>query len=283
MQLDVIFVQCQLNVASYEQIHGGDISQSFCLYTRDKKYFLKVNSAYAYPGIFVNEADGLKCLSNRCDLKIPGVVGCGAIGEHQYLVLEWLRAVKPPADFWRTFAVGLASLHKETNGHFGWKEDNYIGALPQTNTQSTNWANFYGEYRLKPLALQLKTAGVFQLKDLQSLEQVCQRLHSIFPAEPPSLLHGDLWSGNFLADESGAAAIFDPAVYFGHREMDIGMTKLFGGFDAEFYEAYQEHFPLEKGWEQRIPLTQLYPILVHAVLFGAQYILKSREIIKQFS
>ena len=104
-----------------------------------------------------------------------------------------------------------------------------------------------------------------------------------FPIEPPALLHGDLWSGNFLISSNGQAAIYDPAVYYGHREMDIGMTKLFGGFDQRFYDAYNATYPLEKDWEKRLQVTQLYPLLVHAVLFGGHYISQVREIIKQFA
>ena len=113
-------------------------------------------------------------------------------------------------------------------------------------------------------------------------ETFCKQLNHLFPSEPPSLLHGDLWSGNYMISSAGYAAIYDPAVYFGHREMDIGMTKLFGGFEQRFYSAYQEAYPMEKNWMQRLPLTQLYPLLVHAVLFGGHYVSSSREIIIQF-
>ena len=134
-----------------------------------------------------------------------------------------------------------------------------------------------------PLVKTLFDSGRFSLKDVDNANSFCKNLREIFPAESPSLLHGDLWGGNFLITAPGKAAIFDPAVYFGHREMDIGMTKLFGGFDQRFYDAYNEIYPLEKGWEKRLPLTQLYPLLVHAVLFRGHYISQARAIIKQFA
>jgi len=114
-------------------------------------------------------------------------------------------------------------------------------------------------------------------------ENLCKRFDELFPDESPALLHGDLWSGNFMVASNGYAAIFDPAVYFGHREMDIGMTKLFGGFDQRFYDAYEEAYPLEKDWKQRLTLTQLYPLLVHAILFSGYYVDKTRTIIKYYS
>jgi len=126
-------------------------------------------------------------------------------------------------------------------------------------------------------------AGDLSAKDIRDADLFCNNLRIIFPAEPPSLLHGDLWAGNYMIISTGYAAIFDPAVYCGHREMDIGMTKLFGGFDQRFYEAYNETNPLEKGWENRLPVTQLYPLLVHAVLFGGHYIESVKNILKAFS
>ena len=126
-------------------------------------------------------------------------------------------------------------------------------------------------------------AGDFSATDIRDADLFCNNLKTIFPSEPPSLLHGDLWAGNYMIISSGYAAIFDPAVYCGHREMDIGMTKLFGGFDQRFYDAYNETYPLEKQWQKRLPITQLYPLLVHAVLFGGHYISNVKDIVKQFT
>jgi len=133
------------------------------------------------------------------------------------------------------------------------------------------------------LVMQLFNSNAFSKKDVTAAEKLCEKLNEVLPLEPPALLHGDLWSGNFMVTANGYAAIFDPAVYYGHREMDIGMTKLFGGFDQPFYDAYEEVYPLEKGWKQRLQLAQLYPILVHAILFGGHYIDKAKTILKYYN
>ena len=133
-----------------------------------------------------------------------------------------------------------------------------------------------------PLVKRLVNTGILTQQDLTTAELFCKRTSELFPTEPPSMLHGDLWSGNFMISTDGNAAIYDPAVYFGHREMDLGMTKLFGGFDQRFYDAYDEVYPLEKNWLKRLPLTQLYPLLVHAVLFGGHYVTSARATMQQF-
>ncbi len=155
--------------------------------------------------------------------------------------------------------------------------------MQQINTLHNEWHSFYRECRIMPLVKKLFDAGNYTKADINYANSFCNNIKSIFPSEPPALLHGDLWGGNYLITSTGYAAIFDPAIYFGHREMDIGMTKLFGGFDARFYRAYDEVYPLAKGWEKRLAVTQLYPLLVHAVLFGGHYVSKTKEIIRQFS
>jgi fructosamine-3-kinase len=133
-----------------------------------------------------------------------------------------------------------------------------------------------------PLLNQLNRNSLIDSRTIQLGEELCEKLDDIFPVEPPSLLHGDLWSGNFMVALDGNPCLYDPAVYYGHREMDLGMTKLFGGFDNRFYDAYHEAFPLERNWEWRIELTQLYPLLVHAILFGGQYVPQVIAIIHKF-
>lgn len=126
------------------------------------------------------------------------------------------------------------------------------------------------------------TNGYIKTQDLSRLELLYKRLPDLYPEEPPSLLHGDLWSGNFLSAHDGTPCLVDPAVYYGHRETDIAMTRLFGGFSQAFYEAYNHHFPLEPGWESRISLNQLYPLLVHVNLFGEGYMGQVRQVLKQY-
>ena len=280
--LQNIFKDCDLNVQRYEQVYGGDINLSYCLYTPTGKYFLKVNDKNKYPLMFEREANGLDKLREYCTLKIPQVIRQGSCNDQQYLLLEWMEKGSPKKDMWENFGNGLAIMHKQQQQYFGSNEDNYIGSLNQNNDQHDDWHSFYTECRIKPLVKKLFDAGDFSATDIRDADLFCNNLKTIFPSEPPSLLHGDLWAGNYMIISSGYAAIFDPAVYCGHREMDIGMTKLFGGFDQRFYDAYNETYPLEKQWQKRLPITQLYPLLVHAVLFGGHYIGSVKNTLKHF-
>ena len=281
--LQNIFKDCGLNVQRYEPVNGGDINSSYCLFTSKEKYFLKVNDKNKYSLMFERETNGLDKLREYCTLKIPQVIKQGSCNDRQYLLLEWLEKGSPKKDMWENFGNALAIMHKQPQQYFGSGEDNYIGSLDQNNDQHDEWHSFYTECRIKPLVKKLFDSGDFTAADIRDADLFCKSLKTILPGEPPSLLHGDLWAGNYMIISSGYAAIFDPAVYCGHREMDIAMTKLFGGFDQRFYEAYNGTNPLEKGWENRLPVTQLYPLLVHAVLFGGHYIESVKNILKAFS
>jgi protein-ribulosamine 3-kinase len=273
--MEKIFKDIGIKIDRYERVSGGDINQAFCLHATTKKYFLKVNSAASFPGMFEKEAKGLKVLSENCSLQIPNVIKHGTVNGEQYLLLEWAERGIPGKNFWEDFGTALAELHKKAQAYFGFGEDNFIGSLHQSNKKHDSWPKFYAEERILPLTNKLGF-------DKKLVEDFCSKLENIFPKETPSLLHGDLWSGNFMCASNGKACIYDPAVYYGHREMDLGMTKLFGGLDKKFYEAYNETHPLEKNWEKRIPITQLYPLLVHAVLFGGSYIESAKEIIGKY-
>jgi fructosamine-3-kinase len=272
-----------LSIQKIERVSGGDINSAFCLHTNSQKYFLKVNSASAYKNMFAKEAKGLAALSDACSLQIPKVIRHGSVNDEQYLLLEWLERGSPSKNFWEDFGASLALMHKAPQNYFGFEEDNFIGSLEQKNSKKNSWSQFYAEERILPLIKKLADSKVISKDDVAAAEKFGSRLNSFFPEEGPSLLHGDLWSGNFMCASNGKACIFDPAVYYGHREMDIGMTKLFGGFDDRFYDAYNSVFPLEKGWEKRMPLAQLYPLLVHAVLFGGNYLRAALRVVKDFS
>lgn len=281
MTLKNILEDCSLTITSFEPVHGGDINRSYCLYSSEAKYFLKVNDANLYPAMFEKEANGLQALAKELPtLIVPQPIKYGIAQQQQYLLLEWIEPGKPKTNFWGNFGTALATMHQQPRSYFGWDEDNYIGSLHQHNTKHDSWHLFYAECRIMPLVSRLFNAGVFTRQDVMAAESLCKKFDQLFPQEPPALLHGDLWSGNFMITATGSAGIYDPAVYYGHREMDIGMTKLFGGFDERFYESYNEVYPLEKDWQLRLPLTELYPLLVHAVLFGGHYIRSVIEIIK---
>lgn len=282
MSLHDILSDYGAGIIHYEAVQGGDISHSYCLHAPNVKYFLKVNDAALYPHMFEKEAEGLGALRENSTFIIPKVIRCGYAQKQQYLVLEWLEKSAPQQTLWQNFGTALAMLHQKPQPFFGWQQDNFIGSLVQHNQVHSTWHLFYQECRIMPLVKILFNAGVFSITDIASAELICKRIEQLFPPEPPSLIHGDLWSGNYMVAKNGCAAVFDPAVYYGHREMDIGMTKLFGGFHERFYDFYNDAYLLEKGWRQRVPLTQLYPLLVHAVLFGGHYVSNAREIMAEY-
>jgi fructosamine-3-kinase len=239
--------------------------------------------------MFPKEANGLQALSQKLSalpgstaLQVPKTIKYGTVQQQQYLLLEWLEPGKPANGFWESFGTALALLHQQPQPYYGWECDNYIGSLIQFNAKQDSWPLFYRECRIMPLVKSLVDAGIFTSQDFTTAELFCRRTSELFPTEPPAMLHGDLWSGNFMTLADGNPAIYDPAVYYGHREMDLGMTKLFGGFDQRFYDAYHQVYPLQKDWLKRLPLTQLYPLLVHAVLFGGHYVMNARAIMQQF-
>lgn len=269
MDLLPILQHAGLQDYSVRPVSGGDTNRAFCLTKANEKYFLKINEAKRYPDMFEKEARALRHLHGKTALCIPQVVRVGEQDGTQYLVLEYLEADSKGSS-WRELGEGLAALHRHTRDSFGWEEDNYIGSLQQSNTAASNWTDFYAEQRILPLIKQLRDSKQLAAGEILLAERLCSRLHLLFPVEAPSLLHGDLWSGNVMLASKGPA-IFDPALYYGHREMDLGMSLLFGGFEPAFYSAYESVWPLQKGWRERVPLTQLYPLLVHACLFGGHY------------
>lgn len=283
---EIICQICEKHGLQHNTSHavpGGDINQAFQIKGTERDVFLKINTVARYPEMFIKEAEALAVLTQNTPLKVPVVIAVGEAGSFQYLLLEWLHKSRPAPGFWQQFAAGLAAMHQVTNASFGWPSGNYIGSLGQENNLTGNWPEFYARQRLLPLAEKLFNQHLFTKSDMQNAESLCGRLARIFPEEPPALLHGDLWAGNFMIATDGQPAIFDPAAYYGHREMDIAMSLLFGGFDSSFYNYYNELYLLEKGWRQRVPVAQLYPLLVHAVLFGGSYIGRCGEILKDWA
>lgn len=282
MNIDAILHFIDEDIKSFRSVHGGDINHAYCLQAPKKKFFLKVNNHSRFPQMFEKEKEGLNALQNFFSGSVPAVIHTGIAADNQFILMDWIEKGKPAQTFWGNFGAALATMHQIPQEHFGWHNDNYIGSLAQKNTISDVWHAFYAEMRIMPLIEALFNQKSINTNDVKSAESFCKELKNIFPLEAPSFLHGDLWSGNFMVAIDGNAAIYDPAVYYGHREMDIAMTKLFGGFQNEFYNAYSNAYPLEPGWEKRLPYAQLYPLLVHALLFGGHYVQSVRAVINQF-
>jgi fructosamine-3-kinase len=265
------------------QVTGGDISQAYCLDTNAGLFFVKLNRDCP-ADFFEREAAGLQLLAAaRHGLQVPQVMMHGHTAGWYFLVLHWLQKEKPGSGFWQHFAQELAALHRCTATAFGLATDNYIGRLPQYNSIHNSWAAFYAAQRILPLAQQALQTGLCSPADMQAAERLCGKLNHYFPEEAPALLHGDLWSGNYSCTTGNRAAIFDPAVYYGHREMDLAMSLLFGGFDSSFYTFYHEAYPLEHQWQDRVPLCQLYPLLVHLLLFGRTYYPDVKAILHRYA
>ena len=264
-------------IVAQTPLHGGDINSAVRLdMDSGERFFLKWNKSV--PGdMFKAEAKGLELLASaETALRIPEVYVAG----EDFLLLEFIEESNSGASF--DFGVQLARMHRKSNELFGLEHSNYIGRLPQSNKYHPDWLEFFMRERLEPQVKMAVDTGKIS-KDLISIfDRVMNYTYVIFPNEPPALLHGDLWGGNYMFTADGTASIYDPAVYFGHREMDIAMTHLFGGFEADFYNGYNEEYPLEKGIEERIKLCNLYPILVHANLFGGSYAGQAEAILRRF-
>ncbi len=274
-----------VTITGLRPIGGGCINDAQQVDTDKGRYFMKYNSASRYPGMFESEARGLQLLENAGCLKVPAVIGHGETNNQSILVLEYIASAIQKTGFWQEFGEGLALMHQQVpeGGQFGLDHDNYIGSLPQGNRRHDDWISFFISERLEAqlkLARDHGRAG----KELSTMfEQLYRVLSDFFPEEPPALLHGDLWSGNYMTGEKGEPVIIDPAVYHGHRYMDLGMSKLFGGFSAAFYEAYNAHYPLEKGWQEGIEIANLYPLMVHVNLFGGGYLGQVKRLLRRFA
>ena len=262
---------------------GGSINAVYKAILPEETVVLKVNKVSRYPGMFAAERKGLSLLRNSGGPYIPDVICETSIGNDQFLVLEYLETTPRRSGFFEQFAERLAHLHRTTAPEYGLDHDNYIGSLPQYNHAHTNLFTFLIQQRLQPQLRMAVDQQKLNQTDAICFERLFQQLPDLLPVEPPALIHGDLWSGNYLSGPEGTACLIDPAVAFVHRESDLAMSRLFGGFDAEFYASYQEVFPLEPGFEQRIDLWNLYPLLVHVNLFGGGYVEDVRAILRVYA
>lgn len=264
-------------------VSGGSINEAFRISDGQQHYFVKLNQA-SKVGMFEAEALGLQALATSLSIRIPQVIGWGTADNRSYIILEWLdlRRNSSSASGWTELGRQLAHLHRTANPthsqRFGWKQSNTIGITPQLNPWAKDWATFFAESRI---GYQLQLAQRRGASFGQSA-QILAAIPELLGHSPvPSLVHGDLWSGNAGFRAEGEPVIFDPAVYWGDREVDIAMTELFGGFPSSFYAGYQTVWPLEAGYEQRKVLYNLYHILNHFNLFGGGYRAQAEQMMTQ--
>lgn len=250
---------------------GGDINDAFAIELADGRSIFVKSHANAPEGFFEAEARGLGWLAEAGCLATPKVLACSS--HPAFLALELMQGGRRVSDFDDRLGRGLAALHRFGAPSFGLDHDNFIGRLPQSNRAHDDWPTFYGQERLLPQIEMAARRGLLAGSLRRRLDALLDRLEELCgPSEPPSRLHGDLWGGNLHRTADGLPALIDPAVYGGHREVDLAMMRLFGGFSSRVFSAYAEAWPLAKGAEERVPLYQLYPVLVHVNLFGGGYV-----------
>lgn len=252
-------------------IAAGNLNQAIYLDTTEGSLFLKTNYE-KQTDIFEKEALALEFLKANTSLYIPTVCGYGKLNELNFLLTEWIPSGRKATDFWENLGQGLAQLHMVSSKNFGLDHDNYIAVLPQINSPKTTWTDFFVAHRLEPMLGKAFYDGLIDKGFMDKFREIYDKLPSVFPNEIPALLHGDLWSGNVMESATGEPVLIDPAIYFGHREVDLSFSKLFGGFDSRFYDAYEDVFPLEPGFKDRVKVYNLYPLLVHLNLFGKSYL-----------
>lgn len=265
----------------YKPIGGGSINQAFLLDDGLRKCFVKINSRSRFPGMFEAEEKGLNLLRSCDAFLVPQVFGIFHEGDDAALAMEYLPQGQKDASFSERFAHALVQLHQESEDYFGLDHDNYIGSLAQSNEKLSKWTDFFIQQRLQP---QIQMANsLLETSLTKRLENLMNHLDDFFPEEKPLLLHGDLWSGNYMVGPKGEPSIIDPAVYYGHRYMDLGMMQLFGGFDRAIFDAYVAQAALDSSWRDGAEVANLYPLLVHVNLFGSGYVSQVASIVNRYS
>jgi fructosamine-3-kinase len=268
------------------RLGGGSINDTVRIETTAGAFVVK-SHRHAPSRMFQVEAAGLNALrASGTTLAIPRVIAVGPNepGASSFIVLEYLAAGRRRADFDEALGRGLAELHRSTADRFGFHTDNYCGATPQPNRWTSGWVDFYRESRLGHQLRLATDASLLSPAETRQIDSLIARLTEWIgePATGPSLIHGDLWSGNLHADRDGRPALIDPAASYAHREAELGMMALFGGFSSRVVAAYDEAFRLEAGWRDRRPLYQLYHLMNHLNLFGGGYRGQVMEVVRQF-
>ncbi|QZZ21643.1 fructosamine kinase family protein [Leptothermofonsia sichuanensis E412] len=260
-------------------VGGGCINQGYRLSDGDRTYFVKLNQA-SQIAMFEAEVAGLRDMEATGTIRVPKPVCYGTNGSTGYLVLEWIDLGRGSSQAWNAMGRQLAAMHRATSrSGFGWQINNTIGSTPQVNSWTEDWTEFWIKHRIGFQLNLAKRRGGYFPQEKQLLEAIPALLADHAPQ--PSLVHGDLWSGNAAISHAGEPVIFDPAAYYGDREVDIAMTELFGGFPSEFYQGYNQVWALEPGYQQRKLLYNLYHILNHFNLFGGGYESQANRMIEQ--
>lgn len=279
-----------IKIIRTDRVAGGDINQAYRLTLTDGTYIFMKANAKENAAFFTAEAAGLNAIAHTKSIGTPRILGSGTDNDKgcSFLLLEFITAKNRVSNYWEIFAQELAAMHRAetadfvTEGIYGFYHNNYIGAKNQTNAVHNSWITFFRDCRLKP---QFECAAAyFDKNDSKNIERLLERIEDILvEPEHPSLLHGDLWSGNVITGNDGKAWLIDPAVYVGHAEADIAMTELFGGFPPVFYDAYRKAASLQPGYDRRRDLYNLYHLLNHLNLFGRTYLSSVKRVVEKYS
>ncbi|MGD8964339.1 MAG: fructosamine kinase family protein [Gammaproteobacteria bacterium] len=269
----------EVSADSVRPVTGGCINSAWRLVCADGHLFVKTNTSSALE-MFEAEHDGLEELLAADALRVPRPLATGVTGGCAWIAMEWIETGRSRHGTARDLGLGLARQHRCLAEKFGWARDNTIGSTPQANGWFSEWVEFYSQRRIR-YQLDLAARNSYPGRLLEAGERLLQCVGDFFSdyRPEPSLLHGDLWGGNWAADAEGRPFLFDPAVYYGDREADLAMTELFGGFDAEFYAAYRDAWPLDAGYRTRRDLYNLYHVLNHLNLFGSGYLGQSEALL----
>lgn len=263
-------------------VSGGDINKCYQVVAGGAHYFLKVNDANALPHVFVHEREGLRLLSTANQLVsedkaplagvfVPQCYIAGQYGNDAYLLMEWLNRGERTTASMEHLGRALATIHHVKDDLYGLDYDNYFGSSKQSNARHDKWSDFFIEERLAPQVKKAYENGLIDGQTVDGFSALFNKMEDLYPDEGASLVHGDFWGGNYMVCEQEIPYFIDPAVYYGHREVDLAMSRLFGGFSDEFYDSYHAHYPLQMGWKGRLDLWNLYPLLFHLIAFGPSY------------
>jgi fructosamine-3-kinase len=267
-------------------VRGGDVATAYRMDLADGRRVFAKTHADPPAGFFTTEAAGLRWLREPRALPVPEVLAAsdGEDGGLPHLVLEWIEVGRAGPTTDADLGRSLAGLHRAGAPHFGREDRRTTGSRGLPNEPCPTWAAFYATQRLAPLARLARDSGALEpttVSRLDRLDEAC--LAALGPAEPPARLHGDLWAGNRLVDRAGRSWLIDPAAHGGHREFDLAMMRLFGGFGDACFAAYEEVHPLAPGWPERIALHQIAPLVVHAIKFGGGYVAAATSAIARYS
>jgi len=282
---DTLEDRLDITIDGVASVGGGCIAHASRLETEGAPYFLKYGDE-TVARTFPAEAAGLEALGEAgASLEVPSVIDTAPPDGDRpgFLVLEWINSGRKGRRFWEQFGSGLAELHRYAADEYGFERNNFIGRTPQRNEWMDNWPAFFRTQRLEPQVALARDEGHWRPAWNDPLEALYRRLPDLLPGAPEaSVLHGDLWNGNFMVTAVGEPALIDPATYYGHREADLAMTELFGGFQDRFYEAYRDAWSVEPDYDTRRDIYNLYHLINHLNLFGSGYAGRVEQVLRPF-